>query len=352
MTYFVRDNIGARGVLSTRRASINEFFLSSYTMSIYNGCEFGCPYCDGWSYSARPFNEVIGVPFDLPQRLAQEVAQIDRGDVVAITALSDPYQSAEQSYRLTRQVLQLFAETGQPCVVLTKSPTVLEDLSLLQQINERSMALVMTTLLTTDHTVATRLEGKASNPTLRLDMLSALKRAGIPVGVAVVPIIPYVNDTTYTLKKLFQACTDRGIDFVVWDYLHMPTRSHHTRIQEMLTHVGRYPNRYYQDIYQGQQLPTAGYRAERSGEILRLADSVGLEPHAPHKIYAGKIGTRNEAALLLKHAAFRNAMTGQERMATLHRELAGLVYRSEDTSDQLRASPLWKKVCPMLGYEL
>jgi DNA repair photolyase len=319
-------------------------------MGIYNGCEMGCPYCDGWVYNPQSFNEMVRVPLNLPQRMQEELARIDRGDVIAITALSDPYQPAEQSFRITRQVLQLFAEVGQPCVLLTKSPHILDDIPLLQRLHERSLALVMTTLVTTNRSIAERLEAKTAAPALRLDMLAALKRAGIPVGVAMVPVIPYVNDTTHSVQRLLEACAERGIDFVIWDYLHIPNRRHNTRIQEMLTYVGNYPNRYYRDLYGEHPLPNADYRAERSREILSRCDQLGIEPHVPHRVYAGRIAPRNEAALLLKHTAFRSMLTGHYRMADQHQKLADMVYRNKATAEQLRASTLWKKLQPLLHY--
>jgi DNA repair photolyase len=352
MSYYIRDKLPVESVFGTRRPTINEFFLSSYTLSVYNGCEFGCPYCDGWAYNPQSFSEAVRVPLDLPQRLAEELNHIDRGDMIAITALSDPYQPAEQTYRITRQVLQRMADAGQPCLVLTKSPLVLEDIPVLQQINQRSLAIVMTTLLTVDRFVSERIEGKAPLPVLRLEMLSQLKRAGIPVGVAMVPIIPYVNDTDYVVRKVLKACAERGVDFVVWDYLYMPNKQHHIRIGEMLAHLGSYPNSYYRDIYGEQQLPNAQYRAERNLEILRRCDQIAIQTPAPHRLYAGKLNPVNEAALLLKHTAFRNALQGQHRIADMHRELADLVYRGEATPEKLGVSPLWHTIRPILGYDV
>src|SRR5689334_6637449 len=114
MAYYIEDQL-SEPAMGERRPAINEYFLSSYTMAVYDGCEFGCPYCDGWAYRMRPFNETIRIGVDLLDRAAAELASIDRGDLVGITALTDPYQPAEVTYRLTRQLLGLLAEREQPC---------------------------------------------------------------------------------------------------------------------------------------------------------------------------------------------------------------------------------------------
>lgn len=351
MAQYLRDYLTDGSVLSARRPTINEFFLSSYTLSIYTGCEIGCPYCDSWVYSDRPLNETIRIPLDLPQRLAAELEAVDRGDLVAITALSDPYQPAEQTYRITRQALQVLAERGQPCLVLTKSAAVLEDLSLLQRINEQSLAIVMTTLLTVDQRLAERLEGKAPPPALRLEMLAELRRAGVPVGVAIVPVMPYVNDTDGSLRSLLRACAEAQVDFVIWDYLHIPNERHRARVHELLARLGTYPASYYRDLYRGQPVVSALYRQDRDRELLSRCDGLGLEVRAPHRLYAGRIAPRNEAALLLKHAAFRDRVQGRERVAALQRELAEQVYAGTPDERAMRESPLYPVIQEILRRE-
>ncbi|MFV9503202.1 MAG: radical SAM protein [Oscillochloridaceae bacterium umkhey_bin13] len=349
MAYYIREELGSSPLLSSRRPTINEFFLSSYTLSIYQGCELGCPYCDSWLYRDRPLNETISVPVDLPQHLASELETVDRGDLIAITALSDPYQPAEQSYRLTRQTLQVLAERGQPTLILTKSPSVLEDLALLQRINEQSLAVVMTTLITVDPHLAARLEGKAPLPAMRLEMLAELKRAGVPVGVALVPVMPYVNDADSAIRATLRACANAGVDFVVWDYLHITNERHRARINEILARVGSYPVSYYREVYQGQALVNPRYRQDRDTEILTRCDGLGLEIRAPQRIFAGKLAPRNEAALLLKHAAFRNRISGRERVASIERQLADQVYQGQIDPAALRQSPLFPQLRELLG---
>ncbi|MCX7791606.1 MAG: radical SAM protein [Chloroflexaceae bacterium] len=349
MAYYIREMLSERPALSPRRPTINEFFLSSYTLSIYTGCELGCPYCDSWIYQERPLNERIYVPLDLPQRLAAELREVDRGDLIAITALSDPYQPAEQIYRLTRQTLQVLAEREQPCLLLTKSAMVLEDKPLLQRMNERSLAVVMTTLVTADPHLSERLEGKAPSPALRLEMLRELKRAGVPVGVAIVPIIPYVTDRHTALLSLVKACADAQVDFVVWDYLHISNEQHWIRINELLARLGNYPVSYYRDLYRDQPTVNPIYRQEIDRELLDRCDGLGLEARAPHRIYAGRLAPRNEAALLLKHGAFRDRVQGRELVALKERALADQVYAGTIDPVALRESSLYPLVREVLG---
>lgn len=347
MAYYLRDNAPVGPVLR-RRPTINEFFLSSYTLNTYSGCEFGCQYCDGWAYSMRPLNETVTVPIDLPQRIAEELETIDRGDLIAITALSDPYQPAEQTYRITRQVLQVLAEREQPCLVLTKSPTILEDLPLLRRMNERGLAIVVFTLITLDNYLFERLEAKAPSPALRLEAMTELKRAGIPVGAAVIPVMPYVNDSDQMLRSMLRTLAAVPVDFVVWDFLHIPNERHRARINETLARIGSYPPSYYRDIYLGGSLPVASYRNERSAELIARCDNLGLDARIPQRIYAGKLSLQNEAALLLKHTAFHDEAQGRHHMATLHRELAQTAYDGEIDPSRFSASPLWYHVREIL----
>jgi DNA repair photolyase len=351
MAYYIEDRLSGPAI-GHRRPSINEYFLSSYTMGTYDGCEFGCPYCDGWAFRARPFNETVRIAVDLPERVADELQAIDRDDVVGITAFSDPYQPAEDAHRLTRHVLRIFADVGQACTVLTKSPAVLEDLVLLERINAQRVGMVVFTLLTIDPYLSEKLEAKAPAPALRLNAIAELRRAGIPVGVALLPVVPYVNDTDLLLGATLRAIKDAGADFVLWDFLHIPDERHRTRITEMLTRIGTYPPGYYRDLYRGQGVPDPLYRVERDREIIGLCDELNLPVRPPHALYAGRLKPRNEAALLLKHSAFRDNVQGRSHLAREGQSLADLVYRGEATDAQLRSSPLYPQLREILAGQV
>lgn len=347
MAYFVEERLN-RPALGARRPMVNEYFLSTYTASIYDGCEFGCPYCDGWSAQTRPFNELVRVPLDFPHRVADELRRIGPRELIGITALTDPYQPAETSYRLTRQTLRVLADRGQPTLILTKSPTVLEDLVLLERINAQSLALVVFTIVATDPVLAERLEDKAAVPALRLEAIAELKRAGIPTGVALVPLLPYVNDTDLALDTTLRAIAGAGADFVFWDYLTIPDERHRARIGDLLMRIGNYPPSYYRDLYRSQALPELSYRQERNQAVLERCDALNLPVRVPHGLYAGKLAPRSEAALLLKHTAFRDMVQGRSNLARQSYDLADQIFRGSATEAQLRESPLFPLLSSIL----
>jgi DNA repair photolyase len=206
--------------------------------------------------------------------------------------------------------------------------------------NEGSLAIVMTSLLTMDPHLSEKLEGKAPPPAMRLEMLAELKRSGVPVGVALLPIMPYVNDTQSALRATLRACAAAEVDFVIWDYLHIPNERHRSRVNEILARVGTFPHSYYRDIYQGQATVSPSYRQDRDVELLSRCDGLSLETRAPHRLYAGKLNPANEAALLLKHSAFRDRIQGRERVADIHRSLAEQIYAGDMRPAGLRESPM------------
>lgn len=326
----------------------NDLFLSNYLLATYSGCEFACQYCDLAITSIRPLGETVHAFVDVPRRLDQELDNIDPGDVVGLI-LSEPYQPAEREQRLTRQTLQVLAQLGQPTVILTKSPAVLDDLRLLEVIHERSLCVVIFTLPTVDHNLSEKIEGRAPAPQLRLDAAQVLHRAGIPVGFAVLPIIPYITDATNHLSRTLNKIAATGADFVVWDYLGIPNDRHRERIDDMLGYITRLPAAYYRDIYGHKPYPGLDYRIKIDEELIRRCDMLGLDVRVPHRVYHRRISPSNEIALLLRHQAFRDTAQGRDRLAQLHRSLAEEAYMGRYDQVRMMQSPLWTTIDNILN---
>lgn len=337
-TYLTERLPGA--ALSARRPLANEMFLSNYLLATYGGCEFACSYCDLHAAMMRPLGETTRAFVDAPYRLADELPQLDPGDVVGLL-LTDAYQPAERVHRVTRDVLTQLGEHGQPTVILTKSPLVTEDIPLLKRLHDRAMVIVIFTLITTDNQLSEKLENHAPAPGLRLEAARQLKRAGIPVGFALLPILPYVTDQSSHITRTLSRIAETGADFVVWDYLGWPNERHKERLNDMLSRIVRIPNTYYRDIYGERGYPGLDYRRKIDQEVLRRADLLGLDVRPSHRIYHGRVTPANEISLLLRHHAFRDVTQGRERLAQLHRSLAEEAYRGRFDEVRMMQSPLW-----------
>src|SRR6185369_7305250 len=114
---------------------------------------------------------------------------------VSLGAVTDPYQPAEKKYGLARGAFRLLAQYAWPAVFSTKSDLVLRDLDVLKDVVDNSNGGVAMTLTTLDPILQKFLEPHAVSIPRRLEALRRLKAAGIPCGIHLMPIIPFLTDT-------------------------------------------------------------------------------------------------------------------------------------------------------------
>jgi DNA repair photolyase len=168
----------------------------------YRGCEHGCVYC-----YARPGHAYLGLSpgldfetrlfakHDAPRLLEAELARPGyRCAPIAIGAVTDAWQPVERRLRITRGCLEVLARARHPISFVTKSSLVERDLDLLAPMARDGLVLAMVTVTTLDPGLAARLEPRAPAPWRRLQTIERLARAGVPVGVSLAPVIPFVNE--------------------------------------------------------------------------------------------------------------------------------------------------------------
>ena len=182
----------------------------------YRGCEHGCIYC-----YARPTHSYLnlspGLDFETrivakvnaAQRLREALSSPSYQPLsLNIGSATDAYQPAERRLRITRSVIEVLAEFRHPFSLITKSSGVERDLDLLAPLAEKRLAAVYVSVTTLDPALARIMEPRATAPHRRLKTISALARAGVPVGVSVSPVIPFVNEPE--LERILQAAADAG----------------------------------------------------------------------------------------------------------------------------------------------
>ena len=191
-----------------------------WTLNPYRGCEYGCKYC--YARYSHEFMELRNGD-DFETRIfakqwdrgafAEELRRIPHGDCIAIGTVTDPYQSAERRYEITRRMLEVFRDhsTHRRLWITTKGDLVARDAVLLADIaarqNEVSVNITITTL---DHDLARQIEPFAPRPDLRLDAVRELVKAGVRVCVNCSPLLPLINDSEASIDAVASAAREAG----------------------------------------------------------------------------------------------------------------------------------------------
>jgi DNA repair photolyase len=189
-----------------------------WTINPYRGCEFGCKYC--YARYAHEFMELrnpedferkIYVKHFAAARFREELRHIPRNASICIGTATDPYQPAERRYRITREMLGVFAEVaGFRLGITTKSNLVTRDLDLLREMNRRHYLRIAMTITTVDTQLARLLEPFAPRPDLRLRAVKTLADAGLRVTISCSPIMPLINDTEPSIDAVARAAARAG----------------------------------------------------------------------------------------------------------------------------------------------
>jgi DNA repair photolyase len=244
----------AKSILSSNDSPDISFDLS---VNPYRGCEHGCIYC-----FARPTHSYLNMSpgLDFETRIVAKVNAAERLReafasrsfeplLLNLGSATDAYQPVERRLRITRALIEVLAECSHPFSVVTKSAGIERDLDLIAPMAARRLAAVYVSVTTLDAPLARILEPRAASPLRRLQTIAALAAAGVPVGVSVSPVIPFINEPE--LERILEAAAQAGATsafsvvlrlpwevnplFQQWLDLHFPERAARVmaRVREM-----------------------------------------------------------------------------------------------------------------------
>ncbi|MBK1878801.1 PA0069 family radical SAM protein [Pelagicoccus mobilis] len=200
----------------------------SASVNAYRGCEHGCAYC-----YARPTHEYLGFSAGLDfeskimvKRRAPELLKKELGasrwkpQQLVMSGVTDPYQPIERKLKLTRRCLEVLEAFGNPVGLITKNRLVVRDVDILGPMAEKQLCSVFVSITTLDAELARVMEPRTSSPKARLEAVSALAGAGIPVGVMMAPVIPGLND--HEIPALLKAAKEAGAQSATYVLLRLP----------------------------------------------------------------------------------------------------------------------------------
>ena len=216
----------AKSIIGNTKVPSADFVINPYT-----GCQFACMYCfasfmgrfvgetnDNWgNYVYVKTNAV-----ELMEKQIHRLLKKDPHPRIAISTVTDPYQGVERKYRLTRGILNTFADHDYQgrVSILTKSPTVLDDLETLQRIKNAEVGFSITT---SDDALSRKLDAKAPIAHTRLDTVKTLIEAGVKSYVFVGPFLPHMYLLPELIDELFAGIRATGATEVKVEYLNLPS---------------------------------------------------------------------------------------------------------------------------------
>lgn len=209
----------------------DSWFLDEYTINAFSGCSFNCLYCyiRGSKYGEH-MEEKTSIKINAVELLDKQLtlrAKKGQYGFIVMSSATDPYLQFEKEQKITRQILEVILKHRFPVHVITKSDLVLRDLDLLEEINKTAFVpvglrpklnggtIVSFSFTTVDDMLGKIFEPGATLPSVRLNTMYAVAEAGLLTGVSMMPLLPYITDTSESLNNMFIAFKANGAKYIL-----------------------------------------------------------------------------------------------------------------------------------------
>lgn len=270
-----------------------------YSINPYRGCEHGCAYC-----YARPTHEYLGfsagldfetkimVKENAPELLREKfMSRSWEPELIVISGNTDCYQPLERKLTITRRLLQVMLEFGNPVGLITKNALITRDADVLGELAKKNLVSATLSITSLDNDLAAALEPRTSRPQARLNAVKVLAEAGIPVNVNVAPMIPGLND--HELPAILKAAAEHGARsaafipvrlplavlpiFTDWLEKHRPLKK-----DKVLANIRDIRGGKFNDANFGSRMRGEGPKAEQIRQMFRIyASKFGLDKKFP-----------------------------------------------------------------------
>jgi len=171
---------------------------SDYVINPYVGCPHGCKYCYA-SFMKRftGHKEEWGTFIDV-KRCAKPISKKKlTGKTVFLASVTDCYNSYEEKYRITQNILKQLLDVECTVSISTKSSLIIRDVELLKQFKDISVAMSVNTL---DESFKNDMDN-ASSIEARMNTLKVLHENGIHTVLFMSPIFPAITDYKKIIEK-------------------------------------------------------------------------------------------------------------------------------------------------------
>jgi DNA repair photolyase len=231
--------------------------------------------------AGQDFNSRIVVKVNAGERLRVELGRNSwKSEHIAMGTNVDPYQRAEGRYKLMPPILEAMRDFANPFSILTKGSLILRDIGPLQECAEVADVGTNVSVGFVDRELWRSLEPGTPSPQKRLEVCAKLNAAGIPCGVLMAPIIPFLSDGDEQLEATVKAIAETGATHVSPIVLHLRTGAREWYLQWLEEqHPDLLPK--YRAIFPKSAYAPKAFQHEITAKVQALAQRYGIGRSAP-----------------------------------------------------------------------
>ncbi len=296
--------------LLRKHKKVDSWFVARYGMNLYRGCLHNCAYCDGRAegyYVDGEFGKDIEVKINAPELLQKELnparkrIPLKKGFIMIGGGVGDSYCAVDKKYALSRQVLQVVSQYDFPVHILSKSTFVDRDVDLLESIKQKSQAIISFSFSGVDDEICKVFEPGVPSATERLQMITKLKAQGFPVGVFLMPVIPFITDTADQLENSVRKFKEAGVDFIIFGGMTLKQGRQQDHFYKVLKEYKPNLIQRYHEIYKGDKWGGASYSYYHSVNklFLDLANKYRIPIRIPARLYNQVIDQNDLVTVIL-----------------------------------------------------
>ncbi len=231
--------------------------------------------------SGHDFDTQIVVKVNAAERLRQELAAPRwQREHIAMGTNVDCYQRAEGRYQLMPGIISALTRAANPFSILTKGTLVLRDIELLGAAAEVTEVGLNVSAGIVDKELSRLIEPGTPSPDRRLAACAALNERGLPCGVLMGPVLPFLTDSPAQLDLAVREIAATGATHVSAIVLHLRTGAREW-FEAWLREC--YPDLVpaYAQLYGGRAYAPATYQAAISAQVAELARKYGVGQATP-----------------------------------------------------------------------
>lgn len=196
-----------------------------YSLNPYGGCAFGCSFC--YVPSLRKFRgqewkdwgRWVVAKTNAIEVLRKELPRIGPRARILIGSATDAWQPVEKRFGITRAILEELVNHSNRVSIITRSPLLLRDIPLLQQLAQNGGVHVGLSLSTFDERARRVFEPRSPAVAGREHLARALVGAQVPMSLFWAPLLPGVSDNAAAVEEYFRRAAALGVPDIMCDLL-------------------------------------------------------------------------------------------------------------------------------------